>query len=102
MLRYKSDYWMDLVLRMLEAEMLLRHNRPMDDNIKLILAPDIQAMLSRFWLLGTYKALRMAKNTAQGKAEKASPTLLEVFISPHSIGKVGSCGGRQDKKSFVL
>ncbi len=67
-MRTQADYRLDMVLRAMEIEAVSAFGKPVANN-PLMFAFDVQAALSRCWLLSTYESLRVTKNTEKGKAD---------------------------------
>lgn len=76
LLRYQSDYRMDLIIRAMEDETVDGLRSPPSDAD---FAADVQLMLSRYWVLSTYEALRIAKDSSAGKPNARIQSLYERF-----------------------
>lgn len=80
LLRYQSDYRIDLLLRAMEDERPTLAEPTDEPAITLaLLAGAVQGALTRYWIFSAYEALRMAKNLAAGKADPKLRALYERF-----------------------
>lgn len=78
LLRYQSDYRIDLLLRALEAETSQTVLQPQQSG-QPSLAFDVQGTLSRYWLMSSYELLRVAKNSELGKGNDGLKALYAKF-----------------------
>ena len=80
LLRYQSDYRIDLLLRCLEDEAAISGEPNKEPEITVaIFVNDLKSALTRYWVFSTYEALRIAKNSQAGKPNAKLQALYERF-----------------------
>ncbi|WP_342360782.1 hypothetical protein [Terrarubrum flagellatum] len=65
LIRHQSDYRVDLLLRSLEREFVERRSR---GDTSGGVADDLQFLLTRYWLLSTYEAMRIVRDSKHAKS----------------------------------
>jgi hypothetical protein len=79
LMRYQPDHLIDLVVRAMEDELAARHRLAPEGDEHLHLEDTLQHLLTRYWIIGTHDALRIAARSPAGKAHPKLPSLYERF-----------------------
>ena len=80
LLRYQSDYRIDLLLRAMEDDAAVQGEPAKEPEIAIsLLAGDLKSALTRYWIFSTYEALRIAKNSEAGRANAKLQALYQQF-----------------------
>ena len=75
-MRYQPDHLIDLIVRAMEDELAARHQLAPAGDEHVHLEDTLQFVLTRYWVLGTDDALRIA---ARSPAGKVHPNLQSVY-----------------------
>jgi len=75
LMRYQPDHLIDLVVRAMEDELAARHRLAPEGNEHVHLEDTLQHLLTRYWIIGTHDALRIAARSPAGKAHPKLPSL---------------------------
>ena len=76
LMRYQPDHLIDLIVRAMEDELAARHQLAPAGDEHVHLEDTLQFVLTRYWVLGTHDALRIA---ARSPAGKVHPNLQSVY-----------------------
>jgi hypothetical protein len=77
LVRYQPDHLIDLLIRAMEDELAAR--LALEDDRHVHLEDTLQHLLTRYWIIGTHDALRIAARSPAGKAHPKLPSLYERF-----------------------
>jgi hypothetical protein len=77
LVRYQPDHLMDLIIRAMEDELAARLTLEGDRHVHL--EDTLQHLLTRYWIIGTHDALRIAARSPAGKVHPKLPSLYERF-----------------------
>jgi hypothetical protein len=79
LVRYQPDHLIDLILRAMEGELAARHRATPEGDGHVHLEDTLQHVLTRYWVLGTHDALRIAARSPAGKEHPKLASLYERF-----------------------
>ena len=79
LMRYQPDHLIDLVVRAMEDELAARHRLAPEGDEHVHLEDTLQHLLTRYWIIGTHDALRIAVRSPAGKVHPKLPSLYERF-----------------------
>jgi hypothetical protein len=79
LVRYQPDHLIDLIIRAMEDELAARHRLALEGDRHVHLEDTLQHVLTRYWIIGTHDALRIAVRSPGGKVHPKLPSLYERF-----------------------
>jgi hypothetical protein len=79
LVRYQPDHLIDLIVRAMEDELAARHRVAPEGDRHVHLEDTLQHLLTRYWIIGTHDALRIAARSPAGKVHPKLPSLYERF-----------------------
>lgn len=79
LMRYQPDNLIDLIVRSMEDELAARHRAAPEGDGRVHLEDTLQYVLTRYWVLGTHDALRIAARSPAGKVHPKLSSLYERF-----------------------
>jgi hypothetical protein len=79
LVRYQPDHLIDLIVRAMEDELAARHRVAPEGDRHIHLEDTLQHLLTRYWIIGTHDALRIAARSPAGKVHPKLPSLYERF-----------------------
>ena len=69
LVRYQPDHLIDLIVRAMEDELAARLRLALEGDRHVHLEDTLQHLLTRYWIIGTHDALRIAARSSTGKAQ---------------------------------
>ena len=78
-MRYQPDHLIDLIVRAMEDELAARHQLAPAGYEHVHLEDTLQFVLTRYWVLGTHDALRIAVRSPAGKVHPNLQSVYERF-----------------------
>jgi hypothetical protein len=78
LVRYQPDHLIDLIVRSMEDELAARH-RAAPEGGRVHLEDTLQYVLTRYWVLGTHDAVRIAARSLAGKVHPKLTSLYDRF-----------------------
>jgi hypothetical protein len=78
LVRYQPDHLIDLIVRSMEDELAARH-RAAPEGGRVHLEDTLQYVLTRYWVLGTHDAVRIAARSLAGKVHPKVTSLYDRF-----------------------
>ena len=78
LVRYQPDHLIDLIVRSMEDELAARH-RAAPEGGRVHLEDTLQYVLTRYWVLGTHDAVRIAACSLAGKVHPKLTSLYDRF-----------------------
>lgn len=79
LVRYQPDHLLDLIIRAMEDELAARHQLAPEGDRHVHLEDTLQHLLTRYWIIGTHDALRIAARSPSAKANPKLTSLNERF-----------------------
>jgi len=79
LMRYQPDHLIDLIVRAMEDELAARQKSAPEGDEHVHLEDTLQFVLTRYWVLGTHDAMRIAARSPAGKVHPKLPSLYERF-----------------------
>jgi len=79
LVRYQPDHLIDLIVRAMEDELAARLRSAVEGDRHIHLEDTLQHLLTRYWIIGTHDALRIAARSPAGKVHPKLPSLYERF-----------------------
>ena len=79
LVRYQPDHLIDLIVRAMEDELAARLRLALEGDRHVHLEDTLQHLLTRYWIIGTHDALRIAARSSTGKAQPKLQSLYERF-----------------------